>query len=110
VRARVFFFQVLNDKDFDQLKEDLLWEGSPVAALSRDENQYLIAMQVRFTGPWHARWLLLCACARRAARSRIVAARTSFLILSSLNFLSQMNSKPFPLTVPGFPEGRAGDA
>ena len=38
--------QLLNDKDFDQLKDDLLWEGSPVAVLSRDENQYLIAMQV----------------------------------------------------------------
>ena len=42
----MFPWQLLNDKDFDQLKDDLLWEGSPVAVLSRDENQYLIAMQV----------------------------------------------------------------
>jgi len=50
---QAYFFdgrEVLNDKDFDQLKEDLLWEGSPVAALSRDENQYLIAMQAFLKG------------------------------------------------------------
>merc|ERR1712070_924678 len=36
--------------DFDQLKEDLLWEGSEVAALSRDENKYLAAMQAYMEG------------------------------------------------------------
>ena len=42
--------EVLNDKYFDQLKEDLLWEGSEVAALSRDENKYLAAMQAYMEG------------------------------------------------------------
>jgi len=50
---QAYFFdgrQVLTDADFDQLKEDLLWEGSPVAALSRDENNYLNAMQAYMKG------------------------------------------------------------
>jgi len=42
--------EILTDKDFDQLKEDLLWEGSEVAALSRDENKYLAAMQAYING------------------------------------------------------------
>jgi len=42
--------EVLNDKDFNQLKEDLLWEGSQVAALNRDETKYLAAMQAYLTG------------------------------------------------------------
>lgn len=49
--------EVLNDADFDKLKEDLIWEGSPVAILSRDETKFLAAMvslQLR-------RWLLLVA-------------------------------------------------
>ena len=36
--------EVLNDADFDKLKEDLIWEGSPVAILSRDETKFLAAM------------------------------------------------------------------
>lgn len=36
--------QVLNDNEFDQLKEDLAWEGSDYAVLSRDENRFLSAM------------------------------------------------------------------
>eukprot|EP00614_Pseudopedinella_elastica_P015247 CAMPEP_0172582270 /NCGR_PEP_ID=MMETSP1068-20121228/1717_1 /TAXON_ID=35684 /ORGANISM="Pseudopedinella elastica, Strain CCMP716" /LENGTH=325 /DNA_ID=CAMNT_0013375575 /DNA_START=32 /DNA_END=1009 /DNA_ORIENTATION=- len=42
--------EILSDSDFDQLKEDLLWEGSAVAALSRDENKYLAAMQAYLNG------------------------------------------------------------
>jgi len=50
---QAYFFdgrEMLKDADFDQLKEDLLWEGSPVAALSRDENKYLAAMQAYLSG------------------------------------------------------------
>lgn len=50
---KAYFFdgrEVLNDRDFDQLKEDLMWEGSVVAALSRDENKYLAAMQAYLAG------------------------------------------------------------
>ena len=36
--------QVLSDAEFDQLKEDLAWEGSDYAVLSRDENRFLSAM------------------------------------------------------------------
>ncbi|KAJ1460843.1 hypothetical protein M885DRAFT_508288 [Pelagophyceae sp. CCMP2097] len=36
--------QVLNDTDFDQLKEDLVWEGSDYAVLSRNETKFLGAM------------------------------------------------------------------
>lgn len=36
--------QLLTDVDFDQLKEDLAWEGSEYAALSRNETKFLGAM------------------------------------------------------------------
>lgn len=36
--------QVLSDVEFDQLKEDLAWEGSEYAVLSRDETRFLGAM------------------------------------------------------------------
>ena len=36
--------QVLTDAEFDQLKEDLAWEGSEYAVLSRDETRFLGAM------------------------------------------------------------------
>lgn len=42
--------EVLSDKDFDQLKEDLLWEGSQVAAMNREETKYLAAMQAYMQG------------------------------------------------------------
>lgn len=37
--------QVLSDTEFDILKEDLAWNGSPVAILNRKEAKYLAAMQ-----------------------------------------------------------------
>lgn len=37
--------QILNDSEFDLLKEDLAWSGSPVANLNRKEAKYLNAMQ-----------------------------------------------------------------
>ena len=36
--------EVLNDAEFDLLKEDLAWEGSNYAVLSRDETRFLGAM------------------------------------------------------------------
>ena len=42
--------EVLSDKDFDQLKEDLLWEGSQVAAMNREETKYVAAMQAYMQG------------------------------------------------------------
>uniref|UniRef100_A0A7S3JSA6 PGR5-like protein 1A, chloroplastic n=1 Tax=Aureoumbra lagunensis TaxID=44058 RepID=A0A7S3JSA6_9STRA len=36
--------QTLSDKDFDLLKEDLMWEGSEYAMLSRNETLFLNAM------------------------------------------------------------------
>ena len=36
--------QVLSDADFDLLKEDLAWEGSEYAVLSRNETRFLGAM------------------------------------------------------------------
>mmetsp|Transcript_10753 Transcript_10753/g.33126 ORF Transcript_10753/g.33126 Transcript_10753/m.33126 type:complete len:282 (-) Transcript_10753:38-883(-) len=36
--------QVLSDAEFDQLKEDLAWEGSEYAVLSREETRFLGAM------------------------------------------------------------------
>lgn len=36
--------QVLDDEDFDKLKEDLAWEGSKVVLLSRDETLFMNAM------------------------------------------------------------------
>lgn len=37
--------QLLNDEEFDLLKEDLAWNGSDVAVLNRKEARYLAAMQ-----------------------------------------------------------------
>lgn len=42
--------ETLNDRDFDQLKEDLMWEGSPLAILSRDETKFLSAMSSYLKG------------------------------------------------------------
>lgn len=42
--------EVLSDSDFDQLKEDLMWEGSEVAALNRDETKFLAAMSAYLAG------------------------------------------------------------
>lgn len=43
-----FYFsgkQMLSDSEFDQLKEDLMWEGSEYAMLSRNETRFLNAVQ-----------------------------------------------------------------
>lgn len=37
--------QLLDDNEFDLLKEDLEWSGSPVVALNRKETRYLAAVQ-----------------------------------------------------------------
>lgn len=37
--------QLLNDEEFDLLKEDLAWNGSEVATLNRQEGRYLAAVQ-----------------------------------------------------------------
>lgn len=42
--------ETLNDRDFDQLKEDLMWEGSPLAILSRDETKFLTGMSSYLKG------------------------------------------------------------
>lgn len=42
--------QLLPDEDFDRLKEDLQWNGSPVVVLNRDEAKYLAAMQAYLKG------------------------------------------------------------
>lgn len=42
--------QLLDDTEFDLLKEDLAWNGSPVVAMNRDEAKYLAAMQAYFKG------------------------------------------------------------
>lgn len=42
--------QVLNDSEFDALKEDLVWNGSPVAILNRKEAKYLAAVQSYLKG------------------------------------------------------------
>ena len=41
---------MLNDAEFDLLKEDLAWNGSPVAVLNRKEAKYLAAMQAYLKG------------------------------------------------------------
>lgn len=41
---------MLSDDDFDLLKEDLQWNGSPVVVLNRDEAKYLSAMQAYLKG------------------------------------------------------------
>lgn len=42
--------QLLGDSEFDLLKEDLQWNGSPVVALNRNEAKYLAALQAYFKG------------------------------------------------------------
>jgi len=42
--------QLLNDDEFDVLKEDLVWNGSPVAVLNRKEATYLNAVQAYLRG------------------------------------------------------------
>jgi len=42
--------ELLNDSEFDLLKEDLAWNGSPVAVLNRKEAKYLAAMQAYLKG------------------------------------------------------------
>uniref|UniRef100_A0A7S3UUH2 Uncharacterized protein n=1 Tax=Heterosigma akashiwo TaxID=2829 RepID=A0A7S3UUH2_HETAK len=42
--------KVLNDDDFDQLKADLVWEGSPLATLNREETLFLNAMGAYMKG------------------------------------------------------------
>jgi len=37
--------EMLSDEEFDLLKEDLAWNGSPVVVMSKKEAQYLQAMQ-----------------------------------------------------------------
>jgi hypothetical protein len=42
--------QLLNDAEFDLLKEDLSWNGSPVVNLNRKEAKYLAAVQAYLKG------------------------------------------------------------
>lgn len=42
--------QILTDAEFDQLKEDLIWEGSEYATLSRNETAFLNAVSAYATG------------------------------------------------------------
>ena len=42
--------QVMDDAEFDALKEDLAWNGSGVVALNRKETMYLTAMQAYIRG------------------------------------------------------------
>lgn len=42
--------QVMDDAEFDALKEDLAWNGSPVVNLNRQEVKYLEAMQAYTKG------------------------------------------------------------
>lgn len=42
--------QLLGDEEFDMLKEDLQWNGSPVVVLNRNEAQYLAAVQAYLKG------------------------------------------------------------
>lgn len=37
--------QILDDAEFDTLKEDLSWNGSPVVSLNREETRFLTALQ-----------------------------------------------------------------
>jgi hypothetical protein len=45
--------QLLTDEDFNKLKEDLIWEGSKVAYLNRNETLFLSAMSTYLKGPSH---------------------------------------------------------
>lgn len=42
--------QILTDDDFNKLKEDLIWEGSKVAILNRNETLFLSAMSAYLKG------------------------------------------------------------
>lgn len=42
--------QLLNDAEFDLLKEDLQWNGSPTVTFNRDEARYLAAVQAFMKG------------------------------------------------------------
>lgn len=42
--------QLLNDSEFDLLKSDLQWNGSPLVTLNRDEAKYLSAVQAYLKG------------------------------------------------------------
>lgn len=42
--------QMLNDEEFDLLKEDLQWNGSPVVQMNRKEAKYLSAVQAYMKG------------------------------------------------------------
>ena len=42
--------QILADDDFNKLKEDLIWEGSNVAYLNRNETLFLSAMSAYLKG------------------------------------------------------------
>ena len=42
--------QLLGDEEFDSLKEDLQWNGSPVVVLNRDEAKYLAAVEAYLKG------------------------------------------------------------
>lgn len=42
--------QLLNDAEFDLLKEDLAWNGSEMVNMNRDETQYLAAVQAYLKG------------------------------------------------------------
>jgi len=42
--------QLLSDEDFDLLKEDLQWNGSPVVVVSREESKFLAATQAYLKG------------------------------------------------------------
>lgn len=42
--------QILSDDDFNKLKEDLVWEGSKVAYLNRNETLFLNAMSAYLKG------------------------------------------------------------
>ncbi len=41
---------MLADEDFDKLKEDLQWNGSPLVVLNRNEAKYLAAMEAYLKG------------------------------------------------------------
>lgn len=42
--------QLLDDKEFNLLKEDLAWNGSPTVTMNRQETQYLAAVQAYLKG------------------------------------------------------------
>merc|ERR1719491_2115931 len=42
--------QLLNDQDFDSLKEDLAWNGSKMVNMNRQETKYLAAVQSYLKG------------------------------------------------------------